>query len=47
MGCKWGFREQVEGTFGRLQWHMLSGHPDDFLISDTQFYSSECRVKML
>lgn len=31
MGCTWGFHEQVEHTFGRLQWHTLSGHLDDFL----------------
>lgn len=42
MGCRWGFHEQVEGAFGRLQWHTLSGHPDDF-----QLYSSKCRVKTL
>lgn len=36
MGCTWGFREQVEHTFGRLQLHTLSGHPDDFLHTPLQ-----------
>lgn len=36
MGCTWGFREQVEHTFSRLQLHTLSGHPDDFLHTPLQ-----------
>ena len=36
VGCRCGFSEQVEHTFGRLQWHTLSGHPDDFLHTPLQ-----------